>query len=143
MTQKSTMTATLNLVNDLKFVATTGRGHTTVLHPGENGTAPSPMEYMVMGVAGCASVDVVQGLRDAGERLFSLSTEITAVRSGGTPNVFETMDVCFKIHGAKLNESTVQKIINDSHSKNCSAGIMMINGGVQVTFSYALDSVDC
>ena len=136
-----TMTATITQVDGFKFVGTTGRGHSLVMHPGEDSTAPSPMDYIVLGVGGCASVDIVDGLKKNRQSLYKLSTSVTANRVDAIPGVFETLNVCFHVHGRNIDEGILKQIVADSHAKNCSAAAMLINGGVAVTFSYELDNV--
>ncbi|HAD47643.1 MAG TPA: hypothetical protein DCF92_02185, partial [Idiomarina sp.] len=53
------MTAAVKWVDDLTFVAESGSGHQVVLDGNSPGTAPSPMEVVLMAAGSCASVDVV------------------------------------------------------------------------------------
>ena len=62
----------------VRFEATSGSGHTLTLDgpPDSGGTnaGPRPMELVLMGVAGCASYDVVHILeRQRGNRRVSLT----------------------------------------------------------------------
>jgi putative redox protein len=50
-------------VNEMQFVAETGSGHSLVLESGGSNRAPSPMEMLLVGMAGCTAVDVVHILR--------------------------------------------------------------------------------
>ena len=141
MTKKPNMTAKINWVEDFKFAATSGSGHSVVIHPGENGTAPSPIELMVMGVGGCASIDIVALMKEHGQNLTALETRVEAERAdaGVMPAVLKTVNVVFHATG-DIEESILKQAVDDAYTIYCSASAMLKNGGVDVTFTYQLNA---
>ena len=141
MTKKPNMTAKINWVEDFKFIATSGSGHSLVIHPGENGTAPSPIELMVIGVGGCASIDIVALMREHKQNLVSLETTLEAERAdaGVMPAVLKSITVVFHVTG-DIEEPILKQAVDDAYNIYCSASAMLKNGGVDVTFTYQLNS---
>ena len=61
--KKDTMQVTSKWIDGMCFVGTTANGHSVVMEgaaaEGEVKRGPSPMEMLLLGVAGCSSIDVV------------------------------------------------------------------------------------
>ena len=140
MTKKPNMTAKINWIEDFKFTATSGSGHSIVIHPGDGGTAPSPIELMVMGLGGCASIDIVHLMEKNGQKLTKLETHVDAERpdTGIGPRVLTTAQVVFHVHG-DIDEDILKQAVDDAYNIYCSASTMLKNGGVDVTFTYHLN----
>ena len=58
---------TVNWIEDNTFAASTGTGHTVVMDSkpkeGETSAGPTPMEMLLVGMAGCTGIDVVHILK--------------------------------------------------------------------------------
>ena len=54
-----TVKAQINWTDGMQFIARAGNGPAVVLDSGEGGSGPSPMEMVLMGVAGCSAIDVI------------------------------------------------------------------------------------
>jgi len=97
-----------------------------------------PMELMALSVGSCSSYDVVTILKKARQDVISCEAEVTAERVDAVPAVFESIHLHFKIAGNNLSEKQVERAIELSADKYCSASIMMKNAGVKVTHDFEL-----
>ena len=74
------MQAEVKWVEDFKFLGQSQSGHSVVMDGNGGATAPSPMEMVLMAAGGCSSVDVVDGLKTAGQKVTSVNAKLTTER---------------------------------------------------------------
>ncbi len=136
------MKARIKWVEDVMFVAESGTGHAVVLdgapESGGRNIGMRPMELMVLSVGSCSSFDVVTILKKARQQITSCEAEVTAKRVDATPAVFESIHLHFKVSGIELSEKQVERAIELSAEKYCSASIMLKNAGVKVTHDFEI-----
>lgn len=129
-----------------QFTAIADSGHTVMIDgPPESGgenAGTRPMELMLMGVGGCTSFDVVNILDKARQRVTRCVTEITATRASEVPEVFERIEIHFVIQGENLDPKKVERAIQLTGEKYCSASIMMQRAGVEVTHTFEILAPD-
>lgn len=136
------MKARIKWVQDVMFVAESGTGHAIVLdgapESGGRNMGMRPMELMALSVGSCSSYDVVTILKKARQQITSCEAEVTAERVDATPAVFESIHLHFKVSGTELSEKQVERAIELSAEKYCSASIMLKNAGVKVTHDFEI-----
>jgi len=136
------MNARIKWVENVMFVAESGTGHGIVLdgapESGGKNMGMRPMELMALSVGSCSSYDVVTILKKARQQITSCEAEVTAQRVDGTPAVFESIHLHFKVAGVKLSEKQLERAIELSADKYCSASIMLKNAGVKVTHDFEI-----
>lgn len=140
------MNARIKWIENVMFVAESGSGHAIVLDgaPGGGGRnmGMRPMELMALSVGSCSSYDVVTILKKARQQITSCEAEVTAERADATPAIFESLHLHFIVAGVDLSEKQVQRAIELSADKYCSASIMMKNAGVKVTHDFEILAAD-
>jgi|TARA_B100001971_G_scaffold150361_1_gene139495 putative redox protein len=123
------MNASVKWVDGMHMVGESGSGHTVVMDgPAEFGGKDlgiRPMEMLLLGMAGCTTVDVVGTLEKMREKLSDCQAQISAVRSDEYPKVFTNIHVHFIIKGEQIDPLKVEKAIKLSADKYCSASIML------------------
>ncbi len=123
------MKAKITWVNGGSFLAESGSGHALPMHAkilgDEAGNAPSPMEYMLMGMGGCASVDVVRILGKGRHDVRDCVATLEAERAPEDPKVFTRIHMHFVVTGRNLKREAVARAIELSAEKYCSASIML------------------
>ena len=138
------MRARVNWVENVMFVAESGSGHAVVLDGAPEGGGRNlgmrPMELVALGVASCSSYDVVTILRKARQKISRCEAEVSAERADGIPAVFKSIHMHFRIAGQNLSETQVQRAIELSAEKYCSASIMLKKGGVKITHDFEIVS---
>jgi len=123
------MKAEINWKHNVRFDAFSESGHEIVMdgapkHGGNNEGA-RPMELLLIGMGGCTGFDVVGILKKARADLQSLTIKLEAERADDVPSVFTKIHVHFVLTGVGLKETLVQRAIELSAEKYCSASIML------------------
>ncbi|MBL4286148.1 OsmC family protein [Vibrio fluvialis] len=131
------MEAQVKWVEDFKFIGQSQSGHSIVMDGNSGATAPSPMEMVLMAAGGCSSVDVVDGLKSAGEKVRSCTAKLTTERRETAPRLFTKVNVHFAVSGENLSEEVVARVTADSLEKYCSV-CLMLGKGVEMTHSWEI-----
>ena len=100
-------------------------------------TAPSPMEMVLMAAGGCSSVDVVDGLKSAEQKVESVNAKLTTERRETAPRIFTKVNIHFEVSGKDLNPEIVAQVAGDSLEKYCSV-CLMLGEGVEMTHSWEI-----
>src|SRR5437867_8150814 len=113
----------------MTFVAETESGHAFVMDGAPEGggrnLGPRPMETVLAGTGGCTAYDVVLILRKSGQSISACEVLLSAERAETDPKVFTKIHMPFVIRGKDLKPLMVESAIKLSHSKYCSASIML------------------
>ncbi|SFN65694.1 putative redox protein [Nitrosospira briensis] len=113
----------------MSFLAESGSGHSVLMdgppEAGGKNLGPRPMEMLLMGTGGCTAFDVVLILQKSRQDISDCVVEIEAERAGEEPKVFTRIHFHFILSGKKLNPQQVERAINLSAEKYCSASIML------------------
>ena len=136
------MQATVKWVDNALFVAESGSGHTVTMdgppdHGGRN-LAARPMEMILMGLGGCATFDVVSILQKSRQDVSDCKVELSAERAKGVPSPFTKIHLHFVVSGKDLKEKQVERAVNLSATKYCSASIMLEQAGVKLTHDFEI-----
>ncbi|MBF8223852.1 MULTISPECIES: OsmC family protein [Halomonadaceae] len=136
------MQASVKWTDGRQFVAESGSGHSVVIdgppdHGGRN-TGPRPMEMLLMGLGACTSFDVLEILEKARADVHDCVAKVEAERADSVPSVFTRIHVHFTVSGKNLKEKQVQRAVELSADKYCSASIMLGKGGVEISHSYTI-----
>ena len=119
------MKVALERINtDYLFEVVNQSGHRVFLDnkSKEKGTVKgiSPMELLLMGLAGCSSIDVVSILGKQKINPTSLKMEVNGKRNEGeTPSLFKKIEVSVFIEG-EIPSSKVKRAVDLSFEKYCS-----------------------
>ena len=123
------MKATVKWLDGVSFEGTSESGHSVVMDgPSESGgknLGMRPMETLLLGLGGCTSYDVVTILKKSRQDVKNCKAEITAHRADNIPKVFTKIHIHFIIEGSNLDAVAVERAINLSATKYCSASIML------------------
>jgi putative redox protein len=113
----------------MSFVAETGSGHMIVMdgvpEGGGRNLAPRPMETVLAGTAGCTAYDVVLILQRGRHRVSGCQVKVTSERAATDPKVFTRINMHFTVTGHDVPPAAVERAIQMSHEKYCSASIMI------------------
>ncbi|RZS92243.1 OsmC family protein [Aquimarina brevivitae] len=110
--------------NDYHFELKNERGHVTFIDSkaevGGHDLAPSPMEYVLMGVAGCSAIDIISILKKQRQEITAYSAEVEGVRvpiDGAKP--FKDIFVTVYLEG-EIAEEKAKRAAQLSFEKYCS-----------------------
>mgnify|MGYP001277266952 FL=1 len=118
------------------YTGTTGGGKTFGIYDSES---PSPMEMVLHGHAACSLIDVVDGLKHRKENLEFIKVEIEGDRADEAPKVFTAVRMRYIVKG-DVPEELVRRLIESSHEKHCSVGIMITRSGTELAWSLEMNS---
>lgn len=137
------MECTINWVSSggMTFMAETGSGHVLTMDGAPEGggrnLAPRPMETVLAGTGACAAYDVVLILKRGRHDVRGCQAKLTSERAQTDPKVFTRINMHFVISGKALPEQAVQRAIQMSHEKYCSASAMLAKTA-DITTSYEI-----
>ena len=118
----------------MAFIATTGSGHILAMDgapaaragdPGGHNRAPRPMETVLAGAGGCTAYDVVFILKKGRQDVRGCSVKLEAERAETDPKVFTRIHLHFTVSGKGLQREAVERAVQLSEEKYCSATAMM------------------
>jgi putative redox protein len=104
---------------------------------GGRNLAPRPMEMMLVGAGGCTAFDVVLILRKGRHDVRGCEVRLEAQRADTDPRVFTAIHFHFVVRGRGLKPAAVERAIELSHEKYCSATIMLARTAA-VTHDYEI-----
>ncbi len=125
---------------NISFSAVNETGQTVIIDS-QQVIGAKPMELILMGLGGCASYDVISILQKSRQTISDVQCQVSAVRADAIPAVFTDIHLHFVVSGVNVKESQVQKAIELSADKYCSASRMLANGGVNITHDYEIIEV--
>lgn len=135
------MKAKIKWLEDVMFMGQSGSGHAVVMDgPPELGgknMGIRPMEMMLMGLGGCTAFDVMLILKRSRQAVTDCVAELSADRAETDPKVFTKIHIHFIVTGKDLKEKMVQRAVELSATKYCSASIMLAQT-VEITHDYEL-----
>lgn len=123
------MECKITWIKQVNFVAETGSKHTIIMdgspESGGQNLGPRPMETVLAGTGGCTAFDVVSILKKSRQEITGCEIQIKAERALTDPKVFTHIHFHFIIKGRKIKPEMVERAINLSAEKYCSASIML------------------
>lgn len=123
------MECTVRWHDGMSFIAETGSGHLVAMdgspEAGGRNLAPRPMELVLAGAGGCTSFDVVMILKRGRQDVKACEVKLTAERAEADPKVFTRINLHFVVTGKDLKPDAVERAIQLSAEKYCSASIML------------------
>ena len=136
------MKASILWMKDGQFIAKSDSGHTLIIdgppdHGGKN-LGARPMEMVLMGLGGCTSIDVIDILKKSRQDVTDCVTQLTAERASTIPAVFTSIHIHFVVTGRNLKTKQVERAIELSATKYCSATLMLQKGGVAITHDFEI-----
>jgi len=96
-----------------------------------------PMEMLLLGLGGCALIDVILILRKSRQAFSDIRVEIDAERAENIPQVFTRIHLHFVVTAGEIDPSRVERAISLSAEKYCSAS-KMFDSVAQITHDFEI-----
>ncbi len=126
---KEKKSAGVRWVEGMQFDGYTGSQHQIKLDAmrsdGSESKGASPMELLLLGLAGCTGMDVIDILKKKRQAVSGLEVRVEGQRAEDYPMVYTNIDVMYIVRGQDISEKAVQDAIQLSETKYCSASIML------------------
>ncbi len=82
---------------------------------------PSPMQLLLMSLAGCTAMDVISILQKKRQEVTSFEINVIGDRAPDHPKYYEDIELEFVVRGRNIDPQAVARAIELSETKYCSA----------------------
>ncbi len=130
-------TTTVRWLNEQHFVGIDSGGHSVVLSGQENGIGVSPSQMLLVALASCSSVDVVEIIKKKRMKLTLLEVTASGEQDPEPPWAYRKIHVKYRIGGEGLTDKAVAQAISLSQEKYCSVAAT-VRGVAQITTEYEI-----
>ena len=113
-------TATVKWIEGKQFIGVDSTQHSVVLSTPDEGIGIKPSELLLIALASCSAVDVVEILAKKRMTLTHLEISSTGEQDQDPPWTFRKIHMHYKIGGKNLTEKAVEQAIQLSEEKYCS-----------------------
>jgi putative redox protein len=113
-------TATVKWIEGKQFIGIDSTQHSVVLSTPDEGIGIKPSELLLIALASCSAVDVVEILAKKRMTLTHLEISSSAEQDQDPPWTFRKINLHYKIGGKNLTEKAVAQAIQLSEEKYCS-----------------------
>ncbi|MBE3558085.1 MAG: OsmC family protein [Ktedonobacteraceae bacterium] len=135
------MTVRATLETGMRFAVATGSGHHLILdaaeHNGGQDAGPRPMELFLVGLAGCAGMDILAILRKKRQPVTAYELRVLGERAEEHPRIFVKITVEHHLTGHGLQPEAVQRAIELTEAKYCGASAIL-GKSASITHTYHL-----
>jgi putative redox protein len=112
--------ATVRWIGGKQFVGIDSTKHSVVLSTPDEGVGMKPSELLLVAVASCSAVDVVEILAKKRAKLASLEIQVSGEQDADPPWTFRKIHIKYSLRGKGLTEDGVRQAIDLSEHKYCS-----------------------
>jgi putative redox protein len=116
---------TLRSIEDgLRFDGSVG-GFTVPLDSGPDATAPSPIQTLLIALAGCTAMDVIEILRKKRLEVTAYEVSVSGERRAEHPRVFTGFEIHHRVRGRDIPLRAVEEAARLSDTKYCAVHAML------------------
>ena len=130
-------TATVKWIEGKQFIGVDSTQHSVVLSTPDEGIGIKPSDLLLIAVASCTAVDVVEILEKKRMALTYLEISSSGEQDQDPPWTFRKIHLHFKIGGKNLTEKAVAQAIQLSEEKYCSVAAT-VRATAQITTDFEI-----
>ena len=134
-------TTTVKWLNEKHFVGVDSGGHSVVLSGQKDGIGVSPSQMLLVALASCSSVDVVEILKKKRKKLTLLEVTATGEQDSEPPWAYRKIHLAYRLGGRGLTDKAVSQAIELSHEKYCSVAAT-VRGVAKITTEFKIENKD-
>lgn len=141
MTSNSGLNAIVKYAGDDLFVGVPPSGHAFVMdNNAQRRSAPTPLEHLLVAVAGCTAFDVQSILKKKRQDVTEYWVAITGEQREERPRAFIKFHIKHVVHGRNVSEKAVADAIALSNETYCSVAAT-VRPTAEITTSYEIVDV--
>ncbi|MEL7591074.1 MAG: OsmC family protein [Anaerolineaceae bacterium] len=129
--------ATVKWIGGKQFVGIDSTQHSVVLSTADEGVGMKPSELMLVALAACTAVDVVEILAKKRLDLTTLEIGVEGQQDQDPPWTFRRIHLTYRLRGADLTEKDIVQAIELSEEKYCSVAATL-RGVAEITTSFEI-----
>ena len=130
-------TATVKWIDGKQFIGIDSTKHSVVLSTPDEGIGIKPSDLLLIAVAACSAVDVVEILEKKRMPLSLQEISSSAEQDQDPPWTFRKINLHYKIGGKNLTEKAVAQAIQLSEEKYCSVAAT-VRATAQITTDFEI-----
>lgn len=132
------MKAKVVWIDNFQFMGVSPSGHGIILDtPDKTSYGPSPMELVLIALAGCTGMDVISILEKMKKKVEKFEVSCEGERAEEHPRVYKKIKVHYYVEGKDIDDASVKRAIELSKEKYCSVSIML-SKAVEISFTYEI-----
>lgn len=121
--------ASVRWIEGMEFQAASGSGQRWVIDAapkvGGKNHGPGPMELVLVALAACTAMDVIDILRKKRQEVTGLEVRAEGARAENHPKVYTDIEIIYIVRGKNISSQAVERAIHLSETKYCSVGAML------------------
>lgn len=129
--------ATVRWIGEKKFVGIDSTNHSVVISTPDEGVGMKPSELLLVALASCTAVDVVEILTKRRVALTTLEISVSAEQDQDPPWTFRKIHIQYRVSGGNLSDKDISTAIELSEGKYCSVAAT-IRGKAEITTEYEI-----
>ncbi|MEE9495681.1 MAG: OsmC family protein [Desulfobacterales bacterium] len=127
--------AQLKWIDGMQFIARAEDSPAVVIDNPESKGGASPMQLVLIGIAGCTAVDVISIMQKKRAKITDFQVKITGERAEEHPRRYTNIRIEYVLSGKGIKPNAVEQAIKLSETKYCSA---MASLNASFTSSYRI-----
>ena len=124
------------------FIGRGGNGDSLVMDGGPDldglGEGHSPMDLLLLGAGGCASIDVIMILKKGRKDVTDCEVEVFGQRADEMPKKYTKIHMHFRLKGNDLSDDVVKRAVDLSMEKYCSASATLA-AAAELTYDWQVE----
>lgn len=129
--------ATVRWIGGKQFVGIDSTQHSVVLSTKEEGVGMKPSELLLVALASCSAVDVVEILEKKRTPIDLLEIRVEGEQDQDPPWAYRKIHLTYLLKGEGLNGKDIEQAITLSEEKYCSVAAT-IRGVAEITTSFEI-----
>lgn len=130
--------ATVQWVGGKSFIGMDSSSHSVVLSTPDEGIGMKPSELLLVALASCSAVDVVEILKKKRLELVKFTIQTQAEQDADPPWTFRKIHLKYFLTGRDLTAKDVEQAIQLSQDKYCSVA-STVRGKAEIIWEYAIE----
>jgi len=129
--------ATVQWIGGKRFVGIDSSNHSVVLSTADEGVGMKPSELLLVALASCSSVDVVEIMTKKRQPLTSFNVQISGEQEVDPPWTYRKIYIKYIVSGKNIVEKDLAQAIALSEDKYCSVAAT-VKGKAELITSYEI-----
>jgi len=124
--------------NGLRFITSTGSGHTIATDDAAGDSGPRPMELLLVAQAACTAMDVASILRKARQAFTGYEVRVAGEqREDRPPHVYERIEVVHFVDG-DVDVEVMRRAVQLSATRYCSVAGNLASGIAEIRHGFVV-----
>ncbi len=129
--------AAVRWIGGKQFIGIDSTKHSVVLSTPDEGVGMKPSEMLLVALASCTSVDVVEIMSKRRTPLSMLEVGVSAEQDSDPPWAFRKIHLHYRLAGAGITEDSAKMAIKLSEEKYCSVAAT-VRGVAEITWDFEI-----